>query len=155
MDPTTLRNKITVYQQRAAALRTIVAQQEAEYQSDTEEMTDLDFVESQICHWKTYLAFLELYMGLPTAAKEDDDVATVWKTIHSKFDNVLRRPDSLFLQSAHSLFTKRDPAIRAFARGLVDTQNRATNQILPREFMHDVVRLGLMNVSRSLDSGYH
>lgn len=152
MDPTALRNKITFYQQRATVLLTIVAQQEAEYQSDTEEMTDLDFVESQISHWKTYLAFLELYLGLSDAAKEDDDVATVWKTIRSKFDNVLRSPDSLFLQAAQRLFQKRDPAIRAFARGIVDTQNREIHQFLPREFMHDVVRLGLMDVSRNLDN---
>lgn len=172
MDPTEYYNKITFLEKRVAYLRPIVEQQElVEYDPDTdgcescfdprtEEMMELELVESQIDSWKIDLSFLELYLGLTPAAKEDENVATIWWNVRRKFSNaaILRltgASDYVLTQAATGALISSQAEVRAFARGLVDAQNRVPlgrAHIMPREFMQDVVRLGLMEASRNMDN---
>lgn len=172
MDPTEYHNKIAALERRAAHLRPIVEQQEFEeydpdtdgcescFDSRTEEMMELELVESQIDSWKIDLSFLELYLTLSPAAKEDEDVATIWWNVRRKFSNAatLRltgASDYVLTQAAVRALTSAKAEVRAFARGLVDAQNRVPlgrAHIMPREFMQDVVRLGLMEASRIMDN---
>lgn len=164
------RERIQKLKARAATLRKITEVQEMEeYDSDkddcescfdprTEEMMELEMVENRLGAWQTSLAFLELYERQSQEVKEDDDLAAVWSLLRQRFiwatDAEHTGYDPVHLEKAatKAMYSPR-VAVHEFMCEAVHLQNRVPcggSEYLPREFMHIVVRLGLMNRGTAL-----
>jgi len=173
MTPEGARESIQRLEVRAKTLRKITeAQEMEEYDSDkggcescfdprTEEMMELEMVEHRLEAWQTSLAFLELYERQPQEVKEDDDIAAVWWLLRRNLawatDAERTGYDATRLEKAatKAMYSPRAP-VHEFMRQAVFIQNSAPlycGEYLPREFMHTVVRLGLMDppTSRKVD----
>lgn len=160
-----VRSHIKDMEIRSKQLRIITEKQELEtYDSDedgcascfdprTEEMMELEDLESTLNSWRTSLAFFELYQRQPEEIKDNDDVAAVWSILRRRFAWAtgderrgycavrLEKAATRAMYSPHA-------AVHEFMCELVHIQNRTPLgylDFLPKEFMRTVVRLGLMD----------